>query len=236
MDGRAQQISAQRLSAPLRYWCVGLAVTAAGVIASYLWLDEPIASFVHRNVTNRTIFVWLHQLPLAFLLLSLLVFVWCGFWALTNRSFSRVQSVGLACSISFVTANFITNQLKYAFGRTWPETWIQNNPSLIQSGVFGFNPFHGGPGFASFPSGHAAVLCAVITVLWWTYPNLRPIYAVCVAAVAIGLIGANYHFLSDIFGGVFVGVSVGYITIKILSGKLFSESRLFEPSRSRDDR
>ena len=236
MDGRAQQISAQRLSAPLRYWCVGLAVTAAGVIASYLWLDEPIASFVHRNVTNRTIFVWLHQLPLAFLLLSLLVFVWCGFWALTNRSFSRVQSVGLACSISFVTANFITNQLKYAFGRTWPETWIQNNPSLIQSGVFGFNPFHGGPGFASFPSGHAAVLCAVITVLWWTYPNLRPIYAVCVAAVAIGLIGANYHFLSDIFGGVFVGVSVGYITIKILSGKLFSESRLFGPSRSRDDR
>ena len=123
-----------------------------------------------------------------------------------------------------------------AFGRTWPETWIENNPSLVQNGVFGFNPFHGGPGFASFPSGHVAAVCAVITVLWWAYPNLRPIYAACVAAVAIGLIGANYHFLSDIFGGIFVGVSVGYITIKILSGKLFSESRSFKTPRQSDDR
>jgi membrane-associated phospholipid phosphatase len=49
---------------------------------------------------------------------------------------------------------------------------------------------------------------------------LRPIYVACVAAVAIGLIGANYHFLSDILGGIFVGVSVGYITTKIADGKL----------------
>jgi len=139
-----------------------------------------------------------------------------------QRPFSGVQSIGLACSMSFIAANFITNQLKYALGRTWPDTWIQNNPSLIQNGVFGFNPFHGGPGFASFPSGHVAPVCAVITVLWWSYTSLRPIYLACVAAVAIGLIGANYHFLSDILGGIFVGVSVGYITTKISSGKLIS--------------
>ncbi len=224
MDGKEKPISPQQLYSPLRNWCIALAITAAGIIASDLWLDQPIAFFVHRNVADKTFFVWLQRLPVAFLLLSLLVFVWCGFCALTNRLFSRVQSVGLACSLSFVTANFINNQLKYAFGRTWPETWIQNNPSLIQSGVFGFNPFHGGPGFASFPSGHVAAVCAVITVLWWSYPNLRPIYAACVAAVAVGLIGANYHFLSDIIAGIFVGISVGYITTKISGGKLISES------------
>jgi len=224
MDGKEKPISPQQLYSPLRNWCIALTITAAGIIASDLWLDQPIAFFVHRNVADKTFFVWLQRLPVAFLLLSLLVFVWCGFCALTNRLFSRVQSVGLACSLSFVTANFINNQLKYAFGRTWPETWIQNNPSLIQSGVFGFNPFHGGPGFASFPSGHLAAVCAVITVLWWSYPNLRPIYAACVAAVAVGLIGANYHFLSDILGGIFVGISVGYITTKISGGKLISES------------
>ena len=218
MDGKEKPISPQQLYSPLRNWCIALAITAAGIIASDLWLDQPIAFFVHRNVADKTFFVWLQRLPVAFLLLSLLVFVWCGFCALTNRLFSRVQSVGLACSLSFVTANFINNQLKYAFGRTWPETWIQNNPSLIQSGVFGFNPFHGGPGFASFPSGHVAAVRAVITVLWWSYPNLRPIYAACVAAVAVGLIGANYHFLSDTFAGIFVGISVGYITTKILGG------------------
>ena len=120
MDEKETQLSSRQLYSPLRNWCIGLAITVGVVIASALWLDQPIASFVHRNVTDKTTFVWLHRLPLAFLLLSLLVFVWCGFWAFTNRPFSRVQSVGLACSISFVTANFINNQLKYAFGRTWP--------------------------------------------------------------------------------------------------------------------
>ena len=220
MDGHAQQISARRLSAPLRNWCIGLAITAGGVIASYLWLDQPIAFFVHRNVADKTIFVWLQRIPVMFLLLSFFFLAWCGLSTLMDRPFSRVQSVGLACSISFIATNFINNQLKYLFGRTWPDTWIENNPSLIQNGVFGFNPFHGGLGFASFPSAHAAGVCSVMAVLWWSYPNWRPIYASCVAAVAIGLIGANYHFLSDVLGGMFVGSFAGYITTKTSISKM----------------
>jgi len=220
MNGRTQSFSAQQLYAPLRNWGVALAITTVGVIASDLWLDQPIAFFVHRIVVDKTIFVWLQRLPVVFLLLSLIVLAWCGLWALINRPFSRLQSVGLACSISFIAANFVTNQLKYAFGRTWPDTWIENNPSLIQNGVFGFNPFHGGPGFASFPSGHVAAVCAVMAVLWWSYTNLRPIYIACVAAVAIGVIGANYHFLSDVLGGIFVGITAGYLTRKMAHSKM----------------
>ena len=52
------------------------------------------------------------------------------------------------------------------FGRTWPETWTHNNPSLIHDGAYGFNWFHGGPGYELFPSGHMAAICAVISVLW----------------------------------------------------------------------
>src|SRR5262249_886438 len=171
MDGHAQQISARRLSAPLRNWCIGLAITAAGVIASYLWLDQPIAFFVHRNVADKTLFVWLQRIPVMFLLLSFFFLAWCGLSTLMDRPFSRVQSVGLACSMSFIATNFISNQLKDLFGRTWPDSWIENNPSLIQNGVFGFNPFHGGLGFASFPSAHAAGVCSVMAVLWWSYPS-----------------------------------------------------------------
>jgi hypothetical protein len=65
-------------------------------------------------------------------------------------------------------------------------------------------------------------VCAVITVLWWSYTSLRPIYLACVAAVAIGLIGANYHFLSDILSAIFVGVSAGYITTKISTSNMES--------------
>jgi membrane-associated phospholipid phosphatase len=219
LDELAKVISPQQRYAPLRRWCIGLAITAAGVIASYLWLDQPLAFFVHRNVADKTIFVWLQRLPLAFPLLSSLILAWCGLWTLMDLPFSRVQSIALTCSISFISTSLINSQLKYAFGRTWPGTWIENNPSLFQNSVFGFNPFHGGPGFASFPSGHAAGICSVIAVLWWSYPSWRPIYIACVAAVAIGLIGANYHFLSDILSAIFIGLSVGYITTKMSVSK-----------------
>ena len=214
-DEQAKAISPQQRHAPLRQWCIGLAITAAGVIASYLWLDQPLAFFVDRNVADTTIFVWLQRLPTSFPLLSSLILAWCGLWTLMDRPFSRVQFIALTCSISFISTSLINSQLKYAFGRTWPAIWIENNPSLIQNGSFGFNPFHGGLGFAAFPSGQAAAVCSVMAVLWWSYLSWRPIYVAVVGAVSIGLIGANYHFLSDILGGMFLGISVGYITTKI---------------------
>ena len=60
-----------------------------------------------------------------------------------------------------------------------------------------------------------AAVCSVMAVLWWSYPSWRPIYVACVAVVVVGLIGANYHFLSDILSGMFVGFSVGYVTTKM---------------------
>jgi membrane-associated phospholipid phosphatase len=215
MDGQIQPISTLRLPGPLKNSCIAFAIAAAGVIVSYFWLDQPLALFLHRNVADRTVFVWMQRLPVAFPLLSSLTLAWCGLWTLMGRPFSRFQSVALTCSISFISTSLINSQLKYAFGRTWPNTRIENNPSLIPNGVFGLNPFHGGPGFASFPSGHAAAICSVMAVLWWSYPSWRPIYVACVAVVAVGLIGANYHFVSDILSGMFVGVSVGYIATKM---------------------
>ena len=56
---------------------------------------------------------------------------------------------------------------KGLFGRTWPESWLGNNPSWIRDGVFRFFPFHGGAGLGFlFPLGHAAVITATATLLW----------------------------------------------------------------------
>ena len=56
-----------------------------------------------------------------------------------------------------------------------------------------------------------ALTCAVASVLWIAYPKLRALWALVVLAVAVGLIGANYHFLGDIIAGGFVGVSTGWM-------------------------
>jgi membrane-associated phospholipid phosphatase len=92
---------------------------------------------------------------------------------------------------------------------------VQNNPSFIHDGAYGFNLFHGGLGYASFPSGHMAATCAVVSVLWIMVPKWRPFYALIVLAVAAGLVGANYHFLSDVIAGGFVGASTGWMTVAL---------------------
>jgi membrane-associated phospholipid phosphatase len=99
--------------------------------------------------------------------------------------------------------------LKLAFGRTWPETWTGGNPSFIRDGAFGFSPFHGGAGWASFPSGHETLTCAVAACLWVLVPRLRPLYVLVVLIVAIGLLVADYHWLSDILAGALVGALIG---------------------------
>ena len=62
MDGQIQPISTHRLSAPLQNWCIGLVIATAGIIVCYFWLDQPLALFLHRNVPDKTVFVWLLQL------------------------------------------------------------------------------------------------------------------------------------------------------------------------------
>ena len=143
--------------------------------------------------------------------LAVTVFVVLGLMNLSGRALSRLENCALLCSLSLIVAELTKIQLKLVFGRTWPDTFRDNNPSFLRDGVYGFNFFHGGHGYASFPSGHTAVTCAVISVLWIYYPAWRPLWALAVLAVAIGLIGANYHFLSDVIAGGFVGVSCGWM-------------------------
>jgi membrane-associated phospholipid phosphatase len=203
------------MSNGLRKWLACLILTAASALVSYEWIDRPVVFFVHDRIGQNTIFIWLQRIPEVFQPLAAVAFLAVGLLALNSAHISKFQTVMLSCSISLVMADAIKDQLKFVFGRTWPESWIGNNPSLIRDGVYGFYPFHGGVGFTSFPSGHAAAICAVMSVLWIYYRKFRPLYASCVAMVVIGLVGADYHFFSDIIVGAFVGASSSWMTAVI---------------------
>jgi membrane-associated phospholipid phosphatase len=194
-------------------WMAAFALTALAVGISYQWLDRPIAYFAHANFHNEPLFVQLTLLPEWFAPLAVLIFIVLGLRALTGRPLSRPEAVVLLCALSLVIASAIKNQLKIVFGRTWPETWVRDNPSLIRDGVYGFHPFHGGAGYESFPSGHTTAVLAVMSVLWICYPKLRVLYGIVIVAIVIGLIGADFHFLSDCIAGAFLGASTGWIVV-----------------------
>jgi membrane-associated phospholipid phosphatase len=199
----------------LRIWSLGLLGTAIVVVASYLWLDRPIALFVHDEIQRFRPFEHLKLIPDTLTPLAIVAFMAFGLRGLTGRPLPRFQSVLLLCGLNLTVAVIVKDQLKLAFGRTWPETWTRHNLSLIRDGAYGFHPFHGGPGYASFPSGHMTLICTFMTILWICYPAFWPVYAACVAAMAIGLIGTNFHFLGDVIAGGFLGLSVGWLGVAL---------------------
>jgi membrane-associated phospholipid phosphatase len=196
-----------------RDWSLGLFGTMIAVTGCYLWLDRPIAHLAHDRFGPFHLFEKLTLIPDALTLIAVVAFLALGLRGLTGQGLSRFQTVLLVSGISLAVAVVIKDELKFAFGRAWPETWTRNNPSFIRDDVYGFFPFHGGPGYASFPSGHTTAICTVMTVLWLCYPRFRPVYALSMAAVAIGLVGANFHFLSDVIAGGFLGISVGWLGV-----------------------
>ena len=199
----------------LAKWLTSLALVAVATAISYIWLDRGIAYFAHDELRQFAVFPHLTRISEGFATVAVAAIAIVGLRALSGRPLSKLHSVTLLSGLSLLVATAAKNQLKFVFGRTWPETWIHNNPSLIHDGVYGFNPFHGGAGFSSFPSGHTAAVCAVMSVLWICYPQWRALYALCVAAVVAGLIGADYHFLSDIIAGGFVGASTGWMAVAL---------------------
>ncbi len=195
----------------------GLAIAALSCVVlvsvSIAFIDRPLAELMHRLFHRSH---WL--LPLAGIgqvpkslagpaLIVAALAAWAG-WRPGSRGWSVI-----ACSVAVVIAGSAKDVLKVAFGRTWPETWILNNPSLIGDGVYGFSPFHGGEGWASFPSGHTAAIGAVAGVLWWRAPGLRWLWALLVAATAAGLVADTYHFLGDVIAGGYLGFACGRATL-----------------------
>jgi membrane-associated phospholipid phosphatase len=200
----------------MRNWGIAFGVTVAAVIVCYFFVDKPLALFIHaRFLQFRSFFILVTFIPDPFLVIAAAVIVVVGLRRVMGRPLSRPYAVALLWSIGLFVTVALKNFFKLAFGRTWPETWINDNPSFIRDGVYGFNPFHGGKGFAAFPSGHMATICFAMTVLWICYPRLRAAYALLIAVVAVGLMGANYHFLSDIFAGSFIGVSIGCLAVAL---------------------
>ena len=199
----------------IQRWLLALLLTAVAVVVCYLWIDRPLALLAHAHSGKRETFASLTRIPDLLIPLAAAAFVAFGLWAFAGRSFSKPLTAGCLCSVSLIVGETIKSQLKLAFGRLWPETWVQNNPSFIHDGAYGFFPFHGGAGYGSFPSGHTAATCALISVLWILYPRLRPLCVLAVLAVGVGLVGANYHFLGDVIAGGFVGTSAGWMTVAI---------------------
>jgi membrane-associated phospholipid phosphatase len=60
-----------------------------------------------------------------------------------------------------------------------------------------------------------------MAVILWTYlPTLRALCAASLATISAVLIAGNFHFLSDIIAGAFVGISLSALVVNLWEHRL----------------
>ena len=199
----------------LRRSIIAVATCAILVLVCYYFVDRPVAFLVHdHQIAKFNQLRWLTEppplaqswSPLA--LVILLVRRAAGPW-------QRWQHVLFVACISLVFADQFRESLGDLFGRYWPETCHNNNPSLIRDGAYGFHRFQVGDDIGSFPSGHAARIVGFVSVFWLAIPRARWLCAVVGLPMLIALVGMNYHFVGDVIAGSVLGALVGTYAIAL---------------------
>lgn len=200
---------------PLRPLLAWTLVTALLVPLSVRFVDRPVARWAHETFHGVEHTHWLALMadPIPGLAVA------AAAAALIARRLGwrpgRFARLVILCVVATLVATLFKDVLKYACGRTWPETWAKANPSFIQNGVYGFFPFHGGVGWSSFPSGHTGLTAAPMGVLAEAAPRWRWLWLAPVGLVGAGLVAADYHFVSDVLAGAWLGLVTGTLTWRL---------------------
>lgn len=194
-------------------------IEIAGLVAMLVWfVDRPLAEALRAQFAGNPVFVWMTYPAKPLASISALLLIGLAVRAGANAGLTRRENALLRGACAILIAWAFTYILKEVCGRTWPETWVDNNPSYFGTGTYGFFPFAGGIKYAAFPSGHMTVIAAFAGALWFKRFKWRWIGIVLSISVAIGLLGANYHWLSDIIAGTFIGAAVAFACTRLRFG------------------
>jgi membrane-associated phospholipid phosphatase len=117
-----------------------------------------------------------------------------------NTRFFLLAGYAIPC------AYFLKWIFKLVFGRTNTRVWLENRVND------GFHWFHGGGDYSGFPSGHMAVFTAFFAAIWLFYPRCRSLSISLSLVLAVALIATDYHFLSDVVAGAYLGLIATCIT------------------------
>jgi membrane-associated phospholipid phosphatase len=188
----------------LQAWLIFLVIAAAAVAVCIRWLDVPVAlvflghasrfSGLGRGL-NSNILVSGELALIASLSIARLI---CGHLS----EFAKAVYVASCGSLSAFAANDYV--LKVIFGRQNPATFFQE-PTIH---VFNFLQ---GNEHSSFPSGHMVMATAFAAVLIRLQPRTWPVLTALLAVGAVALLIGDWHFISDVIAGGFVGGTAGFV-------------------------
>lgn len=196
-------------SAALRVWVLSFVACGAAAALSFVALDVPVAEHVwgvgrHLSSMSAAFGATIILTLEAAVVLSLVVA------RLTRGHISRFgEALGVACLTSICAYGVNDQVLKPIFG-VLPPTQVVRGASHAFNLAMGL-------GIGSFPSGHMVLAGAFAGVFMRLYRvSIRPLSGLLLLAAALLVVG-DWHFISDVIAGTFLGVSAG-----ILAGELWA--------------
>lgn len=197
-----------------RYWLIAFALCVVAVFICFKYVDRQTVDFVQANIAGTKAYSWLQRSlsPLIAVVVAALAFLLAiGCWAISGRRLSSWTATPLLCSWAAMWGLGAVTILKRFFGRT--STYLPFTPDRF----YGFHLMSGGPDLESFPSGTTTVAASIIAVLWILFPRLRVVWAIILAYIAVAVVLTNNHFVADAIAGCFLGASIGWMTVRLMS-------------------
>ncbi len=128
-----------------------------------------------------------------------------------KKNSKRIECLGLTV-LAFPISFFIKSNLQLFFGRISPRYYENTQLLFVKNPhLYGFHLFQGG----SFPSGHMCVFTPALLIISYFYPKLKPWCYALLAILAFLLLFYNYHFLSDVISGIYIGTLIAFTMIRI---------------------
>ncbi|WP_150468338.1 phosphatase PAP2 family protein [Francisella sp. SYW-9] len=191
------------------FFIIGIAL----IVFFYFFVDRQIVWFLHDHHSRSYKILEILANDIVFYLRELIpIFYIYFFIKLVIKKTNNLDYKVLLIANAVVIGQILKDFLKGIFGRYWTATFINNNPSLIRDHVYGFNWFHSGSAYGSFPSGHATFILSFSVTAWILFPKLRWLWALLAALVVASQLLMYFHFASDLIAGSMLGTLVGYYT------------------------
>ena len=145
-----------------------------------------------------------------------LIFIFLMVWYAYERIYKNKNTHLMRCisivSLAVGIAFFVKTNLQFFFGRMGPR---YNDTSTLlfsrKDTLYGFHFFEAG----SFPSGHMCVFTAALVVPCYFYPKFKWIAYTLLGILAFLLVFCNYHFLSDVIAGTYLGAFIAFTLVRL---------------------
>ncbi len=188
------------------FWFVITPAVFLAIAVSIIYIDAGLAKRVMAFLLSiKTLHRATENIPdvLVYLVAGATVLMWIVYiYRYINKKLDAETSFLRLAASTLPVTYFIKVFLQFTFGRTSPRNWLISHEPLL----FKFFNEHGG----SFPSGHMTVFVAFGTAVFIYFPKYRKLVVALLVILGFALIGTDYHFLSDVIAGAYLGFVITY--------------------------